>query len=45
MCERDQCEEDRLEYEARGLVTRRLFGVAIGAGIDRLLALSGKALA
>lgn len=45
MCERDQCEKDRLESEARGLVTRGLFGVFIGAAIGRWLALYGKALA
>ena len=45
MGEQDQFEQDRLESEARGLVTRRLFGVLVGAGIGRLLALCGKALA
>ena len=33
MCEQDQFERDRLEFEARGLVTRRQFGVLVGAGI------------
>jgi carboxymethylenebutenolidase len=33
MCDQDHFEEDRLEYEARGLVTRRQFGVLLGAGI------------
>ncbi len=33
MCEQDQYEKDRLEYIARGLVTRRQFGVMVGAGI------------
>jgi carboxymethylenebutenolidase len=33
MCEQDQFEKDRREYEARGLVTRRQFGVLLGAGI------------
>jgi carboxymethylenebutenolidase len=37
MCEKDQFEKDRLEYEARGLVTRRQFGVLVGAGIALLL--------
>jgi carboxymethylenebutenolidase len=37
MCEQDQFEKDRLEYEARGLVTRRQFGVLVGAGIALLL--------
>jgi len=34
MCEQDQFEKDRQEYEARGLVTRRQFGVLVGAGIS-----------
>jgi carboxymethylenebutenolidase len=33
MCDKDQFEHDRLEYEARGLVTRRQFGVLVGAGV------------
>src|SRR6188472_3626223 len=33
MCDQDQFEKDRREYEARGLVTRRQFGVLLGAGI------------
>ena len=37
MCEQDRFEEDRLEYEARGLVTRRQFGVLVGAGIALML--------
>jgi carboxymethylenebutenolidase len=37
MCEKDQFEADRLEYEARGLVTRRQFGVLVGAGIALVL--------
>jgi carboxymethylenebutenolidase len=37
MCEQDQFERDRLEYEARGLVTRRQFGVMVGAGIALML--------
>src|SRR5262252_5452772 len=37
MCEQDQFEADRLEYESRGLVTRRLFGVLVGAGIALVL--------
>jgi hypothetical protein len=45
MGEQDQFEQDRLEYEARGLVTRRLFRVLVGAGIGRLLTLYRKALA
>jgi dienelactone hydrolase len=37
MCERDQFEKDRLEYEARGFVTRRQFGALVGAGIAMML--------
>jgi carboxymethylenebutenolidase len=33
MCDKDHFEEDRLEYEARGLVTRRQFGVLVAAGV------------
>ena len=37
MCDQDQFEHDRQEYEARGLVTRRQFGVMVGAGIALVL--------
>jgi len=37
MCDQDRFEKDRLEYEARGLVTRRQFGVLLGAGVAMLL--------
>ncbi len=37
MCDQDQFEKDRQEYEARGLVTRRQFGVLLGAGIALIL--------
>src|SRR5689334_23859086 len=37
MCDQDQFEKDRLEYEARGLVTRRQFGVLLAAGVAMLL--------
>jgi carboxymethylenebutenolidase len=37
MCDQDHFEQDRLEYEARGLVTRRQFGVIVGAGITMML--------
>jgi carboxymethylenebutenolidase len=38
MCDQDHYEEDRLEYERRGLVTRREFGVLLGgAGMTMLL--------
>src|SRR5213082_2369837 len=37
MCDQDQFEKDRQEYEARGWVTRRQFGVLLGAGVAMLL--------
>ncbi|MEO7273109.1 MAG: dienelactone hydrolase family protein [Vicinamibacterales bacterium] len=37
MCEQDQFEKDRQEYEARGMVTRRQFGVLLGAGVAMML--------
>ena len=37
MCDQDHFEQDRLEYEAGGLVTRRQFGVLLGAGVALML--------
>src|SRR3972149_6329692 len=37
MCDQNYFEKDRLEYEARGLVTRRQFGVLLGAGVAMML--------
>src|SRR5580765_7065273 len=37
MCDQDHFEKDRQEFEARGLVTRRQFGVLLGAGMAMLL--------
>jgi len=37
MCDQDHFEKDRQEYEARGLVTRKQFGVMLGAGIAMML--------
>src|SRR6185295_7651814 len=37
MCEQDRFEKDRQEFEVRGLVTRRQFGVLLGAGVAMLL--------
>jgi carboxymethylenebutenolidase len=37
MCDQDHFENDRQEYEARGLVTRREFGALLGAGVVMLL--------
>jgi carboxymethylenebutenolidase len=33
MCDQDHFEQDRQEYEAAGLVTRRQFGVLVAAGV------------
>jgi carboxymethylenebutenolidase len=37
MCDQDHFDEDRQEWESRGLVTRRQFGVLLGAGVAMLL--------
>jgi carboxymethylenebutenolidase len=37
MCDQDHFEQDRQEYEARDLVTRKQFGVMLGAGIAMML--------
>src|ERR1700689_2595283 len=37
MCDQDHFEQDRQEDEARGLVTRKQFGVMLGAGIAMIL--------
>src|ERR1039458_6835896 len=37
MCDQDHFEEDRQEYESRGLVTRKQFGAMLGAGVAMLL--------
>lgn len=37
MCDQDHFEEDRRAYEARGLVTRKQFGIMLGAGIAMAL--------
>ncbi|MDR1990455.1 MAG: dienelactone hydrolase family protein [Acidobacteriaceae bacterium] len=37
MCDQDHFEDDRLQYEARGLVTRRQFGMLLGAGMAMAL--------
>jgi carboxymethylenebutenolidase len=37
MCDQDHFEDDRQEYEARGLVTRRQFGVLLGGGVAMML--------
>jgi carboxymethylenebutenolidase len=37
MCDQDQFEQDRKEYEALGFVTRRQFGVLVAAGLTMML--------
>jgi len=37
MCDQDHFEKDRLEAEALGLVTRRQFGIVLGAGMAMML--------
>src|SRR5712671_265149 len=37
MCDQDHFEKDRQDFEALGLVTRRQFGVLLGAGVAMLL--------
>src|SRR6266700_3506475 len=37
MCDQDHFEKDRQEYEALGLVTRKQFGIMLGAGVAMLL--------
>jgi len=37
MCDQDHFEDDRKEFEALGLVTRKQFGIMLGAGVAMLL--------
>ncbi len=37
MCDQDHFDKDRQEYEARGMVTRKQFGVMLGAGLAMML--------
>src|SRR3977135_132399 len=37
MCDQDHFEDDRQKYEALGLVTRKQFGIMLGAGIAMML--------
>jgi len=43
MCDKDHFAEDRDEYEARGLITRRQFGVLVAAGVSLVLPASANA--
>lgn len=37
MCDQNHFEDDRQQFEARGLVTRKQFGVMLGAGVSMML--------
>src|SRR5882724_1855154 len=37
MCDQDHFEKDRQEYESLGLVTRKQFGIILGAGMAMML--------
>src|SRR3954462_8065171 len=37
MCDQDHFEDDRRDFEARGLVTRKQFGAMLGAGMTMML--------
>ena len=37
MCDQDHFDKDREEFEARGLVTRKQFGIMLGAGVAMML--------
>jgi carboxymethylenebutenolidase len=37
MCDQDHFDNDKAEYESKGLVTRRQFGVLLGAGVVMML--------
>jgi carboxymethylenebutenolidase len=37
MCDQDHFEDDRKEHDARGLVTRKQFGIMLGAGVAMML--------
>lgn len=45
MCDQDHFEQDRQDFEARGLVTRKQFGVMLGAGIAMMLPRAANAVA
>src|SRR5437016_3548464 len=45
MCDQDHFEDDRQQYEALGLVTRKQFGVILGAGIAMMLPQVANAIA
>ncbi len=45
MCDQDHFEDDRQQYEARGLVTRKQFGMMLGAGVAMMLPRAANAAA
>jgi carboxymethylenebutenolidase len=45
MCDQDHFEKDREEYEALGLVTRKQFGMMLGAGVAMMLPAVANAVA
>lgn len=45
MCDQDHFENDRQEFERRGLVTRKQFGIMLGAGMAMMLPRVANALA
>lgn len=45
MCDQDHFENDRQEYERLGLVTRKQFGVVLGAGMAMMLPQAANAVA
>ncbi len=45
MCDQDHFEADRQEFEKRGLVTRKQFGIMLGAGMAMMLPRVANALA
>src|SRR5581483_8870978 len=45
MCDQDHFESDRLEYERLGKVTRKQFGIMLGAGVAMMLPKVANALA
>jgi carboxymethylenebutenolidase len=45
MCDQDHSEQDLQEYEARGLITRKQFGIMLGAGVAMMLPRAANAAA
>jgi carboxymethylenebutenolidase len=45
MCDQDHSEQDLQEYEARGLITRKQFGMMLGAGVAMMLPRAANAVA